>query len=64
MRKVQKQGNVYILVEESEEKSAVEARSAHLSDSLSLTGAGFNLEELASIVQHILQRLLILEKQK
>ena len=64
MRKVLKQGNVYVLVEESEEQSAAEARSAHLSDSLTLAGAEVNLEVLIIIVQHLIQRLYILEQHK
>lgn len=64
MRKVLKQGNVYVLVEESEERSAAEARSAHFSDSLTLSGAEVNLESLVMVVQHLIQRLYILEQQK
>ena len=64
MRKVEKQGNVYVLVQETEEQSAAEARSAHPSDSLALTGAEVNLELLVKIVQHLIQRVYVLEQNK
>ncbi len=64
MRKVVKQGNVYVMVQEDVEQSAAEARSAHVSDSLALSGAEINLELLVKIVQHLIQRLYVLEQRK
>ena len=64
MRKVEKQGNVYVLVQEEEERSAAEARSAHLNDSLTLASAEVNLDSLVRIVQHLIQRVYVLEQQK